>query len=57
MTDPGEEDARERLEHARREIERAEATDDATRLEILEELRRKLEAELDTSIENGSARH
>ena len=45
------------IEHARTELERAEAADDETRLEILEELRSALEGELDTSIENGSPRH
>ncbi|MDQ3940736.1 MAG: hypothetical protein M3238_05230 [Actinomycetota bacterium] len=47
----------DRLEHARREIERAEAANDEERLEILEELRRTLEEELDTSVENGASRH
>ena len=45
------------IEHAKAEVERAETVDDETRLEILEELRRTLEGELDTSIENGSPRH
>jgi TPP-dependent pyruvate/acetoin dehydrogenase alpha subunit len=45
------------IEKARADLERAEVADDETRLEILEELRRGLEEELDTSIENGSPRH
>jgi TPP-dependent pyruvate/acetoin dehydrogenase alpha subunit len=45
------------IEKARTDLERAQAADDETRLEILEEVRRSLEGELDASIENGSPRH
>ena len=45
------------IEKARVDLERAETVDDEARLEILEELRGALEAELDTSVENGSSRH
>jgi hypothetical protein len=45
------------IEKARVDLERAETADDEARLEILEELRGALEAELDTSVENGSSRH
>jgi hypothetical protein len=45
------------IEKARADLERAETAEDEARLEILEELRGALEAELDTSVENGSSRH
>jgi hypothetical protein len=44
------------LERAERDLERAEASADDERLEILEELRSDLEAELETSVENESPR-
>ena len=47
----------DRLREARNKMDRAEDADDDTRLEVLEEVRRALEAELDTSVENGPARH
>ena len=47
----------DRLQEARDKIAAAENSDDDTRLEVLEEVRSALEAELDTSVENGSARH
>ncbi|MGH2807840.1 MAG: hypothetical protein ACRDKT_11265 [Actinomycetota bacterium] len=55
--DAREEPSVDPIEHARTELERAEAADDETRLEILEDLRRELERQLDTSIENGAPRH
>ena len=45
------------LQRVRDGLEQAEASDDETRLETLEGLRRDLEAELDSSLENGPARH
>ena len=47
----------DRLQEARDKIAAAENSDDDKRLEVLEEVRSALEAELDTSVENGSARH
>lgn len=45
------------LDQARADLEGAEQSDDATRLEVLEDVRRKLEAELEAGVENGSTRH
>lgn len=45
------------LQGVREGLERAEASDDETRLETLEGIRRDLEAELDSSLENGPSRH
>lgn len=43
----GDGDVKQLVERARADLERAEAADDATRLEILENLYRALEEELD----------
>ena len=45
------------LQRVREGLDKAQASDDETRLETLEELRRDLEAELDSSLENGPTRH
>ena len=45
------------VEQARSDLETAESSDDATRLEVLEDVRRKLESELEAGVENGSSRH
>ena len=45
------------LQRVRDELDQAQASDDEARLETLEGLRRDLEAELDSSLENGPTRH
>ena len=45
------------LERVRDQLDRAQASDDEVRLETLETLRRDLEAELDSSLENDPSRH
>ena len=45
------------VDQARIDLQKAESSDDATRLEVLEDVRRKLESELEAGVENGSSRH
>jgi len=45
------------VERVREQLDRAQHSDDETRLETLETLRRDLEAELDSSLENDPPRH
>ena len=45
------------LDGVRDQLDRAQASDDETRLETLETVRRDLEAELDSSLENDPSRH
>ena len=45
------------LDRVRDQLDRAQASDDQVRLETLETLRRDLEAELDSSLENDPSRH
>ncbi|MBW3594425.1 MAG: hypothetical protein KY391_02515 [Actinobacteria bacterium] len=45
------------LERVRDQLDRAQASDDEVRLDTLETLRRDLEAELDSSLENDPSRH
>ena len=48
---------RDLVDEVQRGLDAADGDDDETRLETLEKTRRDLEAELDSSIENGSTRH
>ena len=57
MEDHGTQPDTDAVEQARSDLEAAESSDDATRLEVLEDVRRKLESELETGVENGSAGH
>ena len=45
------------LDRVRDQLDRAQSSDDEARLETLETLRRDLEAELDSSLENDPSRH
>ncbi len=45
------------VEKVRQELDDAEASGDDARLETLEKVRGELEAELDSSLENGPSRH
>ena len=45
------------LERVRGLLDRAQSSDDEARLETLETVRRDLEAELDSSLENEPSRH
>ena len=45
------------LDGVRDQLDRAQASDDEVRLETLETVRRDLEAELDSSLENDPSRH
>ena len=45
------------VDEVQRGLDRAEESDDETRLEALEKTRHDLESELDSSLENGSSRH
>lgn len=45
------------VDKVRAELERADAEEDEARLETLERIRGDLEAELDSSLENGTAGH
>jgi hypothetical protein len=45
------------VEKVRADLERAEAEGDEARLETLERIRGDLEAELDSSLENGTPGH
>lgn len=45
------------VDRVRDELEAVEASDDEARLEALEKVRRDLESELDSSLENGSSGH
>ena len=45
------------VERVRAELDEAQAAGDDTRLETLEKVRRALETELDSSLENGTSGH
>ena len=47
----------ELVARVRERLDTAESAGDESRLETLEEVRTELEAELDSSLENGTSRH
>ena len=57
MERPGDRTDEELLDGVHEQLDRAQASDDEARLETLEALRRDLEAELDSSLENDPSRH